>query len=50
MSSDEEFQQWLNDPAMQAEYQLWIADQEIKSLPPDQLENLLKTFGDTHVR
>jgi hypothetical protein len=49
MNSDDEFQQWKKDPAMQAEYQLWKAAQELKDLTPTQLENLLKTLGDTHV-
>ena len=43
--NDPDYQEWINDPVAQAEYQLWRIQEEINQLNPEQI-NLLT--GENH--
>ena len=43
--SDPDYQEWINDPQAQAEYQLWRIQEEINQLKPEQIKLLT---GETH--
>ena len=42
---DHDYEEWINDPVAQAEYQLWRIQEELNQLNPEQI-NLLT--GETH--
>jgi hypothetical protein len=42
---DPDYEEWINDPVAQAEYQLWRIQEEINQLNPEQI-NLLT--GENH--
>jgi hypothetical protein len=42
---DPDYEEWINDPQAQAEYQLWRTQEELNQLKPEQIKLLT---GETH--